>query len=96
MVQFMIKILYHLGTHFIELKSLISLRPLGRLSASSQQSTHHQQQQQLKEADIKPFEAIPSPEGRLPLLGHMHKLDMTKPWVTFDGWRQELGEIYRC
>ena len=65
---------------------------LGR-QFSSQQSTHYQQLQ-LKES-VKPYEAIPRPGGRLPLLGHMHKLDMTKPWETLDRWRQEHGEIYR-
>ena len=49
-----------------------------------------------EEAVVKPFEAIPSPGGRLPLLGHMHKLDMARPWEAMERFRKELGEIYRC
>ena len=45
--------------------------------------------------EVRPFEAIPSPGGRLPLLGHMHQFDMTRPWEAIEKFRAELGDIYR-
>ena len=66
-----------------------------RLSISHQSARQQQQQLELSEA-VRPYEAIPSPAGKLPFIGHMHKLDMTKPWVAMDRWRREHGDMYRC
>uniref|UniRef100_A0A914W0P9 Cytochrome P450 n=1 Tax=Plectus sambesii TaxID=2011161 RepID=A0A914W0P9_9BILA len=36
----------------------------------------------------------PSPYGKIPLLGHLWRLNATKPFATIDAWSQQLGDVF--